>query len=302
MAIPDYETIMPPLLRLTGNGQEWSLRDCIERLAKEFGLRDEERKHLLPSGRQPAFDNRVGWARTYMKKAGLLESTRRGFFRITDRGRQVLRSKPQKITNKFLAQFPEFLEFQSVKRDIRKKPLFQAPAGDQTPEELLENAYQRLTSELTQDLLKQIMASSSTFFERLVVELLVKMGYGGSLQDAAQAIGGSGDEGIDGIIKEDKLGFDVIYVQAKRWSNVVSRPEIQKFVGALQGQRARKGIFITTSAFTKDAIDYAAKIDPKIVLIDGETLARFMVEHNLGVSTIASYELKKVDTDYFAED
>jgi len=302
MAIPDYETIMLPLLKLMRDGLERSVGECIGRLAEEFGLSDEEKRHLLPSGLMPTFNNRVAWARTYMKQAGLLESTRRGFIKITERGRQILRGNPEKITGRLLSQFPEFVEFQSPKKETKETPAAQNSKGDQTPEEMLEYAHQRITAELSREILRQIRTCSPDFFERLVVELLVKMGYGGSLQEAGQAIGGSGDEGIDGIIKEDKLGLDTIYIQAKRWANSIGSPEIQKFVGALHGQKARKGIFVTTSTCTKDAMDYASKIDSEVVLIDGETLARFMIDHGLGVSTLSTYELKKIDTDYFAEE
>ena len=238
MAIPDYETIMLPLLKLMRDGRERSVGECIGRLAEEFCLSEEEKRHLLPSGLMPTFNNRVAWARTYMKQAGLLESTRRGFIKITERGRQVLQDNPGKITGRLLSQFPEFVEFQSPKKEMKETPAAQTSKGDQTPEEMLEYAHQRITSELSQEILRQIRTCSPDFFERLGVELLVKMGYGGSLQEAGQAIGGSGDEGIDGIIKEDKLGLDTIYIQAKRWANSIGSPEIQKFVGALHGQKA----------------------------------------------------------------
>jgi restriction system protein len=291
---------MLPLLRLAGDGAEHSLRDAIDVLAGEFRLSEEERRELLPSGRQEVFVNRVGWARTYMKKAGLLRGTRRGFFEITDRGRGVLDQKPARIDTKLLDQFPEFREFKALRR--------QATADDEgqeeqnrTPEEALERAYQSLRNELAADLLAQIKQSPPALFERLVVELLVKMGYGGSRKDAGRAIGKSGDEGVDGIIKEDRLGLDIIYIQAKRWDNTVGRPEIQKFAGALQGQRARKGIFITTSDFSREAHEYASRIDSKIVLIDGEQLAQMLIDFDIGVATVASYEIKRVDSDYFTE-
>ena len=299
MAIPDYQAIMLPLLRFAGDGAEHSLREAIESLADEFKLSDEERRELLPSGQQEVFDNRVGWARTYMKKAGLLRTTRRGFFEITERGSEVLREKPKEIDGKFLEQFQEFRDFKS----LRHQPI---PSGEQeedeqkqTPEESLERAYQNLRTDLAADLITQIKQSPPALFERLVVELLVKMGYGGSRKDAGKAIGKSGDEGLDGIIKEDRLGLDIIYIQAKRWENTVSRPEIQKFAGALQGQRARKGIFITTSDFSREAHDYASRIDSKIILIDGDELAQLLIDHNMGVTPVANYEIKRVDSDYF---
>jgi restriction system protein len=299
MAIPDYQAIMLPLLRFAGDGAEHSLREAIESLADEFKLSDEERRELLPSGQQEVFDNRVGWARTYMKKAGLLRTTRRGFFEITERGSEALRKKPEKIDGKFLEQFQEFREFKSLRH--QPTPSDEQEEGEQkrTPEEVLERAYQNLRTDLAADLITQIKQSPPALFERLVVELLVKMGYGGSRKDAGKAIGKSGDEGLDGIIKEDRLGLDIIYIQAKRWENTVSRPEIQKFAGALQGQRARKGIFITTSDFSREAHDYASRIDSKIILIDGDQLAQMLIDHNIGVTPVANYEIKRVDSDYF---
>jgi len=303
MAIPDYQTVMLPILKFSGDKQEHSLREAIDVLSQEFGLTEEERKELLPSGQQEVFFNRVGWARTYMKKAGLLETTRRGYFKITERGLAVLKENPPRIDVHFLEQYEEFRQFRTLRH---KKPeregLEEEQAAEVTPEEALETAYQRLRDSLANDLIQQIRKSSPSLFEKLVVELLVKMGYGGSRQDAGRAIGSSGDEGIDGIIKEDRLGLDIIYIQAKRWENTVGRPEIQKFAGALQGQRARKGIFITTSSFSKEAYDYASRIDSKIVLIDGERLAQFMIDNNLGVSSTATYEIKKIDSDYFTEE
>lgn len=298
MAIPDYQTIMLPLLKFTGDGQEHSLHETIDFLAREFNLSDEERKELLPSGSQATFGNRVGWARTHMKKAGLLESTRRGYFCITARGKKVLVQKPQKINVKFLKQFPEFVEFQKPK----KKGEIDPPPIDINPEESLEAAFQELHYGLASELLQMVKQCPPDFFERLVVDVLIKMGYGGSRKEAGQAVGKTSDGGIDGIIKEDKLGLDIIYIQAKRWEGPVGRPEIQKFAGALQGQRARKGIFITTSNFTKDALNYVENIDTKIILIDGQRLAELMIAYNVGANITAIYEVKKIDSDYFIED
>ena len=303
MTIPDYQSIMLPLLKFAGDQEEHSLRQAIDSLAQEFQLSDEERKQLLPSGQQEVFNNRVAWARTYMKKAGLLDSTRRGYFRITDRGVSVLAKNPPKINVHFLEQFEEFRHFRSLRHKKEEKEQRQeAEIQETTPGETLETAYQSLRDDLGNDLLQQIKSSSPSLFEKIVIELLVKMGYGGSRQDAGRAIGKSGDEGIDGIIKEDRLGLDIIYIQAKRWENTVGRPEIQKFAGALQGQRARKGIFITTASFSREAVDYASRIENKIVLIDGERLAQLMIDHNLGVSPMATYEVKRMDSDYFAEE
>ena len=303
MTIPDYQTVMLPLLRLAADKQEHSLRGAIEKLADQFELSEQERKELLPSGRQATFDNRVGWARTYMKKAGLLESKRRGYFKITSRGLQALQKDPQTINVKFLEQYPEFVEFRT-KRAVTDKPATSKETQEddtQTPEEAIEVAYQAIRNNLASDLIQQIMECSPSFFERMVVDLLVRMGYGGTRKDAGQAVGQSGDEGIDGIINEDRLGLDVIYIQAKRWESSVGRPEIQKFVGALQGQRAKKGIFITTSSFSKQAVDYATMIESNVVLIDGEMLAKLAIDNNIGVSSVAAYEIRRVDSDYFNE-
>lgn len=303
MAIPDYQTTMLPLLQFAGDRQEHSLRETIDSLADSFELTDDERKELLPSGQQAVLDNRVGWARTYLTKAGLLQSTRRAHYEITPRGIEVLAGKPTRVDVKYLDQFEEFREFRALKGTRSGGNATAHSEGDQdtTPEEALETAYGRLRDSLAQEVLMQVKAASPSLFEKLVVELLLKMGYGGSRQDAGRAIGRSGDEGIDGIIKEDRLGLDIIYIQAKRWDANVGRPEVQKFAGALQGQRAKKGIMITTSTFSGEARDYVSKIDNKIVLMDGEELAELMIDHNLGVSPMASYEVKKVDTDYFTE-
>lgn len=301
MPIPDFQTIMLPFVKLTADQQERSLRDAIEMLAADFNLTEEERKQLLPSGQQTTFANRVGWAGTYLKKAGLLESTRRGYIKITERGLDALKENPRKIDLFFLDRYPGHKEFRTGSQN-NKKIEEQVSKSEQTPEEIIENAFQRIQSGLASELLQNVKSCSPAFFERLVIDLLVKMGYGGTRKDAGQKVGKSGDGGIDGIIKEDRLGLDVIYIQAKRWEGVVGRPEIQKFAGALQGQRAKKGIFITTSFFTKDAEQYATSIDTKIVLIDGERLGELMINYNVGVNTQITYELKKMDTDYFTEE
>ena len=302
MPIPDFQSIMLPLLKFAGDGQEHSLRETIEALANEFNLTEEERSELLPSGQQAIFDNRVGWARTYLKEARMLEKTRRGYYRITERGQETLRQNPSDINKAFLMQFPEFVEFLKRTRIGSDEAEDERGNETQTPEEAIETAYQKLRQELAIEILQMIKDRPPAFFERLVIDLLVKMGYGGTRKDAGEAIGRSGDGGIDGIIKADRLGLDVVYVQAKRWESVVGRPEIQKFAGALQGQRARKGIFITTSTFSQDALDYVAWIDSKIVLIDGDRLAQLMIDHNVGVASMASYELKRIDSDYFTEE
>ncbi|MCP9460969.1 MAG: restriction endonuclease [Nitrospira sp.] len=302
MAIPDYQSIMLPLLQFAADDKEHSLREAIESLSAEFGLTEEEKKELLPSGQQPTFENRVAWARTYLVKAVLLEAPRRGFFRITQRGRDILSQRPTAITVKFLEQFPEFLDFRIKRHESKEEIQLPGNRNLQTPGELLESAYQKLREDLAAELLNTVKECSPAFFERLVIDVLVKMGYGGSRKEAGKAIGRSGDEGIDGIINEDRLGLDVIYIQAKRWKDPIGRPEIQKFVGALQGHRANKGIFITTSSFTREAQDYVTKINSKIVLIDGEHLSQLMIDHNVGVTPVMSYETKKIDSDYFLEE
>jgi len=303
VAIPNYQMLMLPLLKLAADGEEHKFSQAVEKLADEFNLSAEERNELLPSGSQAVFNNRVGWARSYLKQAGLLASPKRGFFTITSKGIELLATNPEKIDISVLEQFPEFIEFKNRKKeknDTASQPEESAVQDStQTPEDALASAYNQLRAALETEVINTVKDASPSFFERLVVDLLVKMGYGGSRQDAGRALGRSGDGGIDGIINEDRLGLDVIYIQAKRWEGSVGRPEIQKFAGALQGQRARKGVFITTSFFTKEAIEYVSLIESKIILIDGEHLSRLMVEHNIGVSTVGHYEVKKLDSDYF---
>ena len=302
MAILDFQTVMLPLIQHCQDGQEHSISDTVDALAKHFKLTEEERKALLPSGVQEVFKNRVAWAKSHLKMADLLSNPRRGIYQITARGQEVLAKVPSALNLRFLHQFPEYQAFRATHRQRAEEPDEAETNHGATPEEALETAYAKIRDDLAADILQRLKTCSPTFFERLVVEVIVKMGYGGSRQDAGKAIAKSGDGGIDGMIKEDKLGLDAIYIQAKRWENTVGRPEIQKFVGALTGQRARKGLFITTADFSADAQDYVSRIDTKIVLIDGETLAQLMIDHNVGVSTIATYDMKKIDTDYFTEE
>ena len=292
---------MLPLLKFVDDNNDHTMRDAIDYLSKYFALSKEERMELLPSGKQQTFNNRVGWARTYLKKAGLIASPKRGLVKITPRGLEVLATNPETINVKFLEQFNEFIEFRS-KTNKKSEESTEADSSDSsTPEEALEVAYQSLRDGLADEILTTLKQCSPSFFEKLVVDVLVKMGYGGSRREAGKAIGGSGDGGIDGIINEDRLGLDNIYIQAKRWEGVVGRPEIQKFAGALQGYRSKKGIFITTSSFTKEAQEYVSRIDSKIVLIDGDRLASLMIDNNVGVTLEASYEIKRMDSDYFLE-
>ena len=304
--IPDYQSLMLPLLLHVKDGKEYAMSDCIIFLATQIGLSEEELEEWLPSKKQKVFYNRVYWAKAHLKMAGTLENTKRGYFKITERGVSVLKEAPASINVKYLML--KFEDYNDMIAGYRKtdsgkiEDVAQIPLQNETPEEQIESGYQKIRKSLEQELLSKLKSVDPYFFERIVVELLVTMGYGGSIQDAGKAIGKSGDEGIDGIIKEDKLGLDVIYIQAKRWEGVVGRPEVQKFVGALAGQRAKKGIFITTSYFTKEAIDYARQMDTKIVLIDGEKLSQYMIDYNLGVSVQNVYEIKKIDSDYFEED
>lgn len=301
MAIPNYQGVYLPLLQLLQDGQEYSLRQVVDLLSKTkyFNLTSEEQNKLQPSGRQTIFGNRVGWSLLYLKKAGLIESTKRGFYLITDRGLKAIKEKPEKIDNKFLSEFEEFRKFRAI---TREKSISQEEESETTPEESFANAYENIRGVLANDLLEHLKASSPKQFESIVIDLLVAMGYGGNRKEAAKVIGKSGDEGIDGIINEDRLGLDVIYVQAKKWEATVQRPEIHKFVGALQGQHAKKGIFITTSDFSKGAIEYVKGIENKIVLIDGNDLVQYMIDHNIGVTPYANYEVKKINSDYFSEE
>jgi restriction system protein len=303
MPIPDYQKIMLPLLKFAGDGKEHSVREAVEHISKLFKLSDSEKNELLPSGQQNIIDNRVGWARTYLKKSGLITATRRAYFEITKLGLEVIKEKPADINVKYLEQFDQFIEFRNARRETGTNGEQEADVDTtQTPQELLEYGYQKIKKELTLELLANVKKCSPQFLEKLVVELLISMGYGGSRKDAGQAIGQSGDGGIDGIIKEDKLGLDAIYIQAKRWEGVVGSKEIRNFVGSLVGQNANKGVFITTSGFTKDALEYVKAITHKVILIDGETLAQLMIENDIGVSKVISYDVKKIDSDYFIEE
>jgi restriction system protein len=297
---------MLPVLKLAADGAEHKFSHAVELLAEEFSLSTKERNELLPIGSQAVFNNRVGWARSYLKQAGLLSSPKRGFFTITPNGAALLAKNQERVDISILEQYPEFLEFRNGKKDKgeNEKPeeTSAVSASSQTPEDALASAYSTLRKDLESEILSSVKEASPSFFERLVVDLLVRMGYGGNRQDAGKALGKSGDGGIDGITNEDRLGLDVIFIQAKRWEGTVGRPEIQKFAGALQGQRARKGVFITTSSFTKEAQEYALLIESKIILIDGDHLSRLMAEHNVGVSTVGQYEVKKLDSDYFNEE
>jgi restriction system protein len=302
MAIPDYQTVMLPLLRLVAKHGKVKLRDARAMISEEFKLTEHEKAALLPSGKQLIIYNRVGWASAYLRKAGLLWLPQRGLMEITERGRKVLADNPSSINVKFLEQFPEFVEFRTVNANQDGQKLSEGGyVASGTPEEMLEEAHAQLKNQVLAEILERLKSCTPQFFESLVVDTVVKMGYGGSRNDAGKAVGKSGDEGIDGIINEDRLGLDVIYLQAKRWEGNVSRPEIQKFAGALQGKRAKKGIFITTSDFTDEAREFVKNIDAKIILVSGMQMAELMYEHNIGMNIYATYEIKKLDLDYFSE-
>lgn len=294
---------MLPLLQLAQDGNIHYIHDAVNKLADDFSLTDEEQSRLLPSGQQPIFYNRVGWARTYLKKANLIEDPKRGYFQITEQGLSELAKNPSQIDMKYLSQFPDYIKFRQTRHEPDRLETTEEEIEDLTPEEALEDAYQSIRKDLSENLLEYVLNSSSGFFEKLVVELLVKMGYGGSQRNVAKAVGQRGDEGIDGIIDEDRLGLDTIYIQAKKWKpeSPVGRPEIQKFAGALLGKQAKKGIFITTSRFTDDARNYVSHIDTKVVLIDGSQLADLMIDYGVGVTTRTTYDIKSLDSDYFGE-
>lgn len=295
---------MLPLLQLIADGREYTLGEMLDQLGTKLALSQDDLLERIPSGVQTRFYNRICWSTTHLKKAAIIENTRRGTFRITPRGSKLLNQNIERIDLPILGAYPEYVAFRnSGKTKIPIKPIDEIlDVTIKTPDELLYESYQSIRESLVSEILENIKSCSPSFFERLVVELLVAIGYGGTLEDAGQAVGRSGDGGIDGIIKEDRLGLDTIYLQAKRWENTVGSPEIQKFAGALQGRRAKKGVFITTSEYSKGARDFASAIENKIILIDGAELADLMIDYNVGVSVSASYEIKKIDSDYFIEE
>ena len=301
MTIPTYKDIMLPFLRSLSDGNVHSLKELYQALADQMQLDEEARSRLLPSGSQSIFYNRVGWARTYLKKALLIGAVASGQFQITDRGQALLRQQPARIDKHVLNQYPEFRVFKQPSRPKEELEinLEEGSEADKTPLEMIHTYYQELRDALADEILQKIADQSPAFFEHLVLDLLLKMGYGGSREDAAEVVGKSGDEGIDGIIKEDRLGLDVIYVQAKRWKGSVGSPEIQGFIGALQLKGAHKGIFIITSTFTAAARSIASRVGNRIVLIDGMQLAQLMIDYGVGVATEITYEIKRIDSDYF---
>ncbi|MBN56321.1 restriction endonuclease [Thalassolituus sp. UBA3500] len=304
MPIPDYQTLMRPVLVTLDTQGDMSLRNLVDLLSDQYQLTDEERRRMTPSKRSPLMYNRVAWATTYLRKAGLIESPQRGISHLTAIGRQVLAENPEKIDASYLKQFEAFEEFRAIDNRSTEAAETQTIEVSEAldPTERLEQAHQELQASLADDLLAQVKRQTPEFFEKLVVELMLAMGYGGWSEKAGQATQYTNDGGVDGIINEDPLGLDTIYLQAKRYTgNSVGRPDVQAFVGALEMKRARKGVFITTSRFSRDAIDYVNMIEKRVVLIDGMQLAELMIRYDLGVTVKDTYQVKSLDTDYFAE-
>jgi restriction system protein len=293
---------MLPFLEFISDGKEHHISELFTFLAQRFSLSEQDQKELLPSGRETRFKNRVYWSRVYLGQAKLLNSTGRGRFLITERGQQLLKTNPTRVDMKLLAQYQEFQEFRTKTQNQEEaiaQPVLETESA-QSPEERLETNYQILRQQLAQSLLAQVREAPPQFFEQLVVDLLIAMGYGGSRKDAGQAIGQSSDGGIDGIIKEDRLGLDIVYLQAKRWESPVGSPEVRNFTGSLEGHGAQKGVLITTSKFTKEATEFARRLQQKkLVLIDGDKLAELMMDFDVGVSRVATYTVQKIDPDYF---
>ena len=303
MPIPPFHEMFLPLLRRSADGKEWTVAALRGPIADNFGLSDAERQELLPSNTQSRFVNRLCWAKIYLERAGLIDRVRRGVFTISDAGRGVLAENPSSITLAYLERFESFRKFRQARpaEDGIGEAAEPQPALE-TPDAVLEKAHEALNDELAAQLLDEIADHTPEFFEKVVLDLMKAMGYGGWGDAAGRLTNAGADEGIDGIIHEDRLGLETIYLQAKRWQDSVGRPEIHKFVGALHGRRARKGVFVTTSTFTREAVDYAAQIDTKIVLVDGRTLARLMILHDVGCAPAQTFVVKKLDSDYFIEE
>jgi restriction system protein len=299
--VPDYQSLMLPVLRAAAGGEQ-RIGAVAQRLADELGLSEAARAALLASGRQTIFANRVHWAKTYLAKAGLVEATKRGHFRLTSRGADVLASNPDRIDNRFLSRFEEFRQFtnRANEVDAAASHAIDDPAG-QTPDEIMRAAHRRIEAALAADLLDRVRAARPDFFEWLIVNLLLAMGYGGTAADAGRALGRSGDDGVDGVIDQDALGLDRVYIQAKRYgaSNTVGPGAIRDFFGSLDRHKAAKGLFVTTSSFTGSARETADYLSKRIVLIDGEQLTRLMIRHNVGCRIEEILHVKKIDEDFF---
>lgn len=301
MSVPDFQTIMRPLLAFHADGHEHEVAATRHAIADHFNLGPEDLADRIPSGRVTTLQNRVGWAAMYLFRAGLLERPRRAHYQITERGRGMLDQHPERIDLSVLKQFEEFQEFRKAgKSDAAEEISDEGPAEAETAEERIDAGYQELRSALIADLLDRVREGDWDFFERLVLKVLRSMGYGGP-EGAIERLGGHGsDSGVDGVIREDPLGLELIYIQAKAWQErTVGRPDIQQFIGALHGRQANKGIFITTSKFSPEAQNYAEGVSSRVILIDGPRLAELMIDHNVGVTTRDSYEIKEVDLSYF---
>ncbi len=299
MPVPDFQAIMLPLLRLGADGEDHTMASAIITLSEHFQLTDDERAEMLPGGSQRRFNNRVYWAKTHLRAAGLVASPTRGRFRVTEAGRAVLASPPAKIDMHLLSRYPGYAAFKGGAQAEAGSPANAPPTAPRTPDEVIATAAKQIRDELAREVLARVNAAPYDFLEILVVRLLRGMGYGGPDEDAGVVVGGSGDEGVDGVIKQDRLGLDQIYIQAKRWSHPVTSPDIRNFIGSLQIKNATRGVFITTSVFTSDAIAAAGKGGKQIVLIDGPTLAKYMIEGNVGVRVRDTFELKEIDDDFF---
>lgn len=304
MAIPDYQSLMRPLLECGKDGNEVRTSECVDTIADKLGLSQEDREELLPSGRQPLLFNRIHWARTYLGKAGAVESTKRGYFRLTDRGFELLNNGPERITNDTLSKFAEFNKWREANNENKEKP---TPSkdndSDASPEEMIEKAHQSINAQLETEILESLYSVTPTMFEHIIVDLLISMGYGGGRAEMGKALGQTNDGGVDGVIKEDELGLDVVYMQAKKHKldSTISRPDIQSFVGSLEGFNATKGVFVTTGNFASTVEEYVSRIHKRIVLINGKKLAQLMIKHGVGVRTKNTYELKYIDEDYFVD-
>lgn len=305
MSIQDFQTLMLPVLKLSAE-KEWRISDASERLADDYKLSQEDRTTLLPSGRQTTFANRVGWAKSYLVKAGLIKPTKRAHFCISEQGRVVLSNPPQKITIKYLSQFPEFQLFRKAREsengETEEQLAYLSHDSSLTPDETIRKAHALLEQELADDLLAKIRSGTPAFFENLVVRLLFAMGYGGSVSEINKAlVGGSGDGGVDGVIDQDKLGLDRIYVQAKRYAdgNTVGPAAIREFFGSLDRFKATKGLFVTASTYTTSAQETAAALSKRIVLVNGNQLTRLMIRHNVGCRVEETIDIKKIDEEFF---
>jgi restriction system protein len=317
LTIPDYQTLMLPVLKIAAEGRK-RVNEAADRIADDFGITAQEREQLLPSGKTPLLINRIHWSKTYLTKAGLLSSPQRGWFEASSAGRELLAKNPPRVDVEFLLSIPQFVVWYRAPKkvqdaedrepkpanDIREIARTHSSGSANTPEEEIDAAYTTYQSILSEDLLERILQNTPAFFEQAIIDLLIAMGYGGNYQSAAAHLGRTGDGGVDGVINEDRLGLDRVYVQAKRYApaNSIGRPDVQAFVGSLVGQGATKGVFVTTSYFSTQATEYVRHLTQRVILIDGQRLATLLIEHNVGVRVSRALEFKKLDEDYFSEE